>query len=234
MRSSETVAIGWIDPGLVDGMFAVRLFELARFRSERIGGMIRVEGSLLSRQRNEVIAAFLDDYEADWLMFIDSDEQLTVSAFDKWCEAAHALERPVVAGLVFSTLSQGIMPTPTPAIFTSCADGVSVAPIMDYPVNKIIPIDAAGTGALMVHRSVLQKIRDTATDDEADRWCWFRDLPVGGKWLGEDLYFCRRIREAGFKLHAHTGVVLSHRRRFWLDERPFETTRDRVREMTRG
>jgi len=86
-------------------------------------------------------------------------------------------------------------------------------------------VDAAGTGAILIHRRVLAAIRDASDGHEGRDWCWFRDLPVGGRWLGEDLYFCRRIRALGFPIVAHTGAILSHRRRYWLDERQFEAVR---------
>ena len=66
---------------------------------------------------------------------------------------------------------------------------------------------------------------DVADPHEGRDWCWFRDLPVNGLWLGDDLYFCRRVRALGFPIVAHTGAILQHRRRYWLDERQHEALR---------
>lgn len=233
MRSSDRVMLAWIDPGLVDGMFAVCLGQLWQTRSDRLAGMLRVEGSLLSRQRNEVVAAFLAAKPAvEWLLMVDSDEQLSISAFDKMVSAAHAVERPIVSGLVFSTVAAGgVMPQVTVNILRCAgADAADAmfAPILDYPVGQVIEVDACGTGALLVHRSVLEAIAAQASPGE-ESWCWFRDLPVAGNWLGEDVYFCRLARSLGFKIHAHTGAILPHRRRFWLDERPHERARESIR-----
>jgi hypothetical protein len=228
VRTSEKVVLSWIDPGQVDGMFAVCIGELWRHRASRLTGVLRVEGGLISRQRNEVVRSFLDyPGGAEWLFMVDSDEQLTVPTFDKMINTAHALERPVVAGLYFGTWPThgNLMPMPVPHIYRQGTDGVSVAPVMDYPRDSVIDIDAAGTGALLVHRRVLEAIRDEAGEHEGTDWCWFRDLPVGGKWMGEDMYFCRRIRSLGFPIVAHTGAILAHRRRYWLDERQHEAAR---------
>lgn len=227
MKSADRVVVSWIDPGLVEGDFATSLIELFRARPTRVEGIVRIQGGLLSRQRNEVVKTFLDHQTAAWLLMVDSDEAFTPEDFDLLVGAAHEKERPVVAGLYFGTVPNpaGLLPSPIPHLYMQGDDGISVVPVTDYPVNKVIEIDAAGTGALLVHRSVLEAIRAAADPSEGDAWCWFRDLPINGMWLGEDLYFCKRVRALGFPIHAHTGAVFSHRRKYWLDDRQHRMVR---------
>lgn len=226
MKTRDRVTVGWIDPGQVDGAFMTSMLELFRARSEKIDGIVRIEGGLLSRQRNEVVKTFLDHTTSEWLLMIDSDEQMPILAFDKLVAAAHRELRPVVAGLYFGTWPRGeLFPTPVPHLYNRADDGVGVIPIFDYPADRIIEIDAAGTGCILVHRDILEEFRANADAHEGDAWCWFRDLPLGGQWLGEDLYFCRRIRQLGHRIHAHTGAILKHRRRYWLDDTQFEAVR---------
>ncbi|MCH9834936.1 hypothetical protein K0U83_04715 [bacterium] len=225
MRANDRVTVSWPDPGQVDGQFCASLLELMAQRNKRIDGIIRVEGGLLSRQRNEIVKHFLDSTRAAWLLMIDSDEQLPVASFDKLVAAADVDARPVVAGLYFGTWPGGLIPQPIPHLYRRGEDAVAVDPVLDYPPDQLIDVDAAGTGAILIHRRVLAAIRDASDGHEGRDWCWFRDLPVGGRWLGEDLYFCRRIRALGFPIVAHTGAILSHRRRYWLDERQFEAVR---------
>ena len=227
MKSADRVTVAWIDPGQVEGAFAASLIELFRARADRLVAFLRVEGGLLSRQRNEVVKGFLDKGSAQWLLMVDSDEILSVEAFDKLVAAAHEVDRPVVAGLYFGTVPnpEGLLATPVPHFYRRADDGVMVTPVVDYPHDRLVEIDAAGTGCLLVHRSVLEKIRDHADPSEGDAWCWFRDLPLDGNWLGEDLYFCRRVRALGFPIWGHTGAILPHRRRYWLDELQHEAAR---------
>ena len=83
MKSGHTVSIGSCDPGMVNGAFAYRLIQLVQARSSRLGPFVRVKGSgLLSKQRNRVVKQFLET-KSDWLLFLDSDEQLTLDSFDK-------------------------------------------------------------------------------------------------------------------------------------------------------
>lgn len=226
MKTKDRVDVAWIDPGQVEGAFALSLIELLRRRPTRIGNIIRIEGGLLSRQRNEVVVAFLDTSDSEWLLMLDSDEQLPVAAFDKLVNAAHAERRPVVGGLYFGTWpSGGMMPHPIPHLYRTAPDGLAQTPVVDYPADQLITVDALGTGCILIHRSVLEAIRTESEPHEDGRWCWFRDLPVNGQWVGEDIYFCQRIRALGYPIHAHTGAVLQHRRRYWLDDRQFEGIR---------
>lgn len=227
MKSAHKVSIGSCDPGIVNGAFAYRLIQLAQARSSRLGPFVRVKGSgLLSKQRNRVVKQFLDGTKSDWLLLIDSDEQLTLEAFDKLLETAHDKERPVVAGLVFAGfgIEGAPYPKPVPAIFQDVPEGF--LPLYKYDKDSVFEIDAAGTGCLLIHRSVLEKMRETADKNQGTDWCWFWDGPVNGNWIGEDLLFCRRIRALGFPIYVNTGAILPHQKSYWLDERHHQLWRD--------
>lgn len=219
MKSRDKIAIGWADPGLVDGAFCVSLMMLSSVRRDRIGATIRVEGSgLISRQRNEIVSHFLDKTDDAWLLMLDADEELSIAAFDALVGAVHDVERPIVAGLYFGAFNDtSAYPRPVPLLYRAVGEGYE--PIHDYPVDALIEVDSAGTGCLLIHRSILEHLRTLATDNEGRDWCWFNDGPIGGRWYGEDIIFCRRIKAAGFPIHAHTGAVLPHRKRFWQTER---------------
>jgi len=227
MKSAHKVSIGSCDPGTVNGAFAYRLIQLAQARSARLGPFVRVKGSgLLSKQRNRVVKQFLDGTKSDWLLLIDSDEQLSLEAFDKLLETAHDKERPVVAGLVFAGfgIEGAPYPKPVPAIFQDAPEGF--LPLYKYDKNSVFEIDAAGTGCLLIHRSVLEKMRETADKNQGTDWCWFWDGPVDGNWIGEDLLFCRRIRALGFPIYVNTGAILPHQKSYWLDERHHQLWKD--------
>jgi hypothetical protein len=227
MKSAHKVSIGSCDPGTVNGAFAYRLIQLAQARSARLGPFVRVKGSgLLSKQRNRVVKQFLDGTKSDWLLLIDSDEQLSLEAFDKLLETAHDKERPVVAGLVFAGfgIEGAPYPKPVPAIFQDAPEGF--LPLYKYDKDSVFEIDAAGTGCLLIHRSVLEKMRETADKNQGPDWCWFWDGPVDGNWIGEDLLFCRRIRALGFPIYVNTGAILPHQKSYWLDERHHHLWKD--------
>ena len=61
-------------------------------------------------------------------------------------------------------------------------------------------------------------MRENATADEGTDWCWFVDGPVQGQWVGEVIAFYMRVAMHGYPIHAATGAVLPHRKRYWLTE----------------
>jgi hypothetical protein len=217
MKQKETVAIGWVHGGEVDTEFALSLMQIIREKSSRIGAFYCVEGTgLLAKSRNIMVTHFLDNTTDDWLLMIDSDERISVPTFDLLCATADKTERPVVAGLYFAALWEGLSLRPVPLIFEQQESG-AINPIDTYPKDSVIPVVAAGTGCLLMHRSALQKIRD-AHDENNQAWCWFQDGPIGGnKWLSEDLSFCAKLQQFDIPMVAHTGAVLQHHKRIWVD-----------------
>jgi GT2 family glycosyltransferase len=218
MKTAHKVSIGTCDPGQVNGEFAFSLIQIALSRSSRLGTFVRVKGSgLLSKQRNRVVKKFLET-KSDWLLMIDSDEVLTTEAFDKLIETAHEKDRPIVAGLVFASFDTGEpYPMPLPTIFLDAPEGF--LPLHKYDKDSVFQVDAAGTGCLLVHRSVLEAMRENADEHQGTDWCWFWDGPINGDWIGEDLQFCRRVRSLGFPIYVHTGAILPHSKSYLLSDR---------------
>jgi GT2 family glycosyltransferase len=220
MKSGHKVSIGVCDPGTVNGDFAFKLVQLAQVRSARLGPFVRIKGNgLLSKLRNRVVQTFLDSTDSDWLLLIDSDEQLSPAVFDQLIDTAHHIERPVVAGLVFAAFKVDgePYPKPVPAIFQDTPQGF--LPLFKYDRNAIFQIDACGTGCVLIHRSVLEKMREMADPHQGTNWCWFWDGPLNGEWISEDLLFSRRVRQLGFPIHVNTAAILPHQKSYWLDER---------------
>ena len=226
LKDTEKITIGICSPGYVVTDFLTSLLDVARSQKQ-LGQFISLQGSgVISRLRNQVAATFLDATKDDWLLMIDSDEQLDVLTFDRLCETAHDKERPVVAGLVFAGF--GVVgkpyPKPVPAIFQDTENGF--LPLYKYDKNAVFEIDAAGTGCLMIHRSVLEAMREASDPNQGKDWCWFWDGPIKGEWIGEDLLFCRRIKSLGFPIYVNTAAILPHSKSFWLKEEHHELWRD--------
>jgi hypothetical protein len=217
MKTKETIAIAWAHTGKVDTEFCLSLMEIIRQKGPKVGSFYCVEGTgLLAKSRNIMVKHFLDNTSDDWLLMLDDDERISVQAFDLLSATADKIERPAVAGLYFAALWDGLNLRPVPLIFKQTEDG-GIQPVDDYPKDSVIPVVAAGTGCILIHRDALKKIRDGHGEDNQD-WCWFQDGPIGGnKWLSEDLSFCAKLGQFEIPLVANTGAVLQHHKEFWVD-----------------
>ena len=220
MRTRDKVQIGYIDGGQVEGQFCADLFSIALGRTERIDGLLRVGGHLLSRQRNELVSSFLDKTAAPWLLMVDTDHRVPAPAFDKMIAAAHEVSAPVVSALCFAAYPPkpgDLYPTPVPAIYGHTPGG-QYQPIHKYPRDSLIKVDATGAGCLLMHRSALEKVREDRPEEMSPRWCFFTDGPIGEDWYSEDLSFMRRLEAAGVPIHAHTGAILPHIKTYTLSD----------------
>jgi len=218
MKKDEKVTIAFAHDVVVDTEFALSMMEIVRQRSSRIGSYHCVEGTgLLTKSRNIIVQHFLDQTTSDWLLMIDTDQRVPLQSFDTLIQAADKNKRPVVSGLVFAAVWNGLSLRPVPAIFIQQPDG-GILPYDNYPKNSIVEIAACGAAYLLIHRRVLEEIREKSNPDTRN-WCWFQDGPINGnRWLSEDLTFSARVREHGFKIHAHTGALAGHHKTMWLEE----------------
>lgn len=226
MKSSEKVAVGFVDHGTVRGEFAHDLFLLGASRPGRFAGICNAQDNLISRGRNTVVKYFLES-QADWLFFLDADQCFNPETFDALVEVADAEERPVVTGLYFAIAKvPGLLyPLPTPTVFTRKPGEVNrYDSIIHYPPNATIQVDACGAGIMLVHRSVFEKI--SAIAEPGFENCWFQDRPLpDGEWIGEDIDFCQKITSVGIKIFCHTGAVSPHIKNYLVEEDHFEQNR---------
>lgn len=222
MRSRETVCISIPHDGTIDSQLTLDLITINRERKTRIDSVQLVQGTgLLARTRNLIVKNFLDDSNADWLLMMDSDETISLEAFDLLIETAHKDDRPFVCALVFAQFFDNGVMRPVPAIYNLHESG-AMLPIDDYPKNEIFQVDGTGTGCVLIHRDVLEKVRATANPNQGTDWCWFFDGAIDGRWFSEDLLFSRKVGSLGIPIYCHTGAILGHKKSFWLDDRHHE------------
>ena len=181
------------------------------------GGHIPVQTSIVSQARNEIVRAFLEKHDADWLWFIDTDMTFDPDVLDRLVEAAHPEHRPIMGALCFS-LQDGYMACPT--LYVPREDG-KVGRVMDYPPDTKMRV-WTGTGCLLIHRSALLKMRDARTDTGAFKfprpWEWFHNMQLGDLPVGEDITFCIRAEGLGIPVMVDTAIKCGHEKPFIVDE----------------
>lgn len=241
--SADAVVVGHLSGGDVKASFfnswdTLRIYDL--FHGQRTyahngGGRIHAwaAAGTLEKARNELAAMFLDDFEAPWFMWFDSDMGFEADTIDRLVEAADPDERPVVGALCFAQRYMGYgecwAPVhhllPTVFQWVERQDAVSFQPIYDYPRNQLFRCSGTGSAAILIHRRVLEAVRDKFGDH------WYDKVvhPKNPKPFGEDLSFCIRIAACDFPLHVHSGIKTAHvKENHALDEQLFDTTRERA------
>lgn len=73
----------------------------------------------------------------------------------------------------------------------------------ELPASGLLPVYAAGTGGMTIKREVFERIAEMQGHD---MWFEYR----AGEAIAEDVDFCKKIREAGFRIHADMEARMGH------------------------
>jgi hypothetical protein len=239
-RPGEHVAVGVISSATVTAHFARCLSDLflwdAHVTKQNRFGHLRPQSwnigtTLIHKSRNENVRNFLERSEADWLFFIDTDQTFDADILERLLDVADPDERPVIGVPVpclkmddpttrRATLGHNVFaagPAPegfdVPFLFT---------PFEDLPLgtDSLVQCAAVGTGVMLVHRTVFDKIAAWVTEHGfGTHWCWFQS-PVYRPQLaeGEDMYFARMCAYVGVPQFAHCGIPVGHVKSIVLDQ----------------
>ena len=215
--SKETVALAWCDGGLVDGRFMDGLL-LAIMNAPKIGmrvvNKIRVNGNQIGRQRQVLFDNWADVSKTDWLLWVDSDIVVTPDSLKLIWDSADKVSRPVVSGTYFvSKENERSLMQPFPALFKEGSNKHELQIIHPLPKNELIKVDSAGFGFLLMHKSIVPKLREVSPNYSL----FAEEEGVGDKYISEDIVFFRKLKATGIDLYAHTGAVVQHMKRFSLD-----------------
>jgi hypothetical protein len=214
--SKETLSIGWCDNGMTDGKFTEGLLYTTIQASNygmTINNAVRVQGNQIGRQRQHLFDMWADSIKTDWLLWVDSDIVLTNDVLKTLWDAADKNTHPVVCGVYFiSKENEKSVMQPMPAIFNEVSE-FQIAYVHPLPVDKLIKVDNAGMGLCLMHKSIVPKLREKFPDQSM----FAEQEGIGDKYVSEDIVFFRKLKAAGIEVHAHTGALVKHMKRFALD-----------------
>ena len=99
-----------------------------------------------------------------------------------------------------------------PLVFKRMGDGS----FWNWKVGEVFDVEGIGTGAMLVKTEVFKNLPkpwfyepDEAPQDETRR-IGDKDIPVVHRGGTDDLYFCQKVIDAGFRIVAHGGVLCPH------------------------
>jgi hypothetical protein len=213
----DSIAMAWCDNGMVDGKFMQGVTDVLLKSGVKFDTSLRSGGNQIARQRQSLFDYWADKTTHEWLLWVDSDVVITPETFKLLWNNRDAEKRPLVTGVYFTTDNpeQPLMiPMPTVFSFTNKGDGsFGLARMHPLPKNQLIKVDAAGFGFLLMHRSVIDKVRAVAPEGQV-----FMEMGRGTKFIGEDIFFFALCDQAEVPLYCHTAAMAPHMKRFSFDE----------------
>jgi hypothetical protein len=195
--AAPKIFVAYCTSGLVHEMWMMSLLSfIARSPGKyqiRPAGV--TTGPLLSRARNTLVESFLES-EDDYMLFTDTDMVFAIEDVD----ALVASDAPIAGGLYFTAAPSGLQAPWCTALVPS-EDGSAYVPLVlpeptpedeSFTTPDPIEVSCVGMGLTLIKREVLEALAPAKklwpfaeTDEE--------------RGLGEDLTFCLRAAEKGFR-----------------------------------
>jgi hypothetical protein len=188
------------------------------------GGYIAMSAETdgLSDARNKTVRLFLEERQADWLFWVDTDMGFAPDTIDRLLEVADPEARPIVGGLCFTQrleASEGMggwRCLATPTVFDWGHDGDKMGFVVNFNYAHDAVQQCMGTGSacILIHKSVFEKITEKYGEHWYDRY-W---NPTMERLVSEDLAFCTRANAVGCTVWVDTAVKTTHQKTLWLAE----------------
>lgn len=190
---------------LPKGLFAVLANENARYTSFHAatsalalpyGSRIMFQtGCYVVDSSNHAVMGINPD--EDWVQLMGDDHKFPPQMTIKLLALMYEHDLDIIVPLCFKRSFP-----PAPVIYDLGNDNLPYhIDLSDHPSGGLIEVYCAGTAGMVIRRRVLDKMQAE------------NDLPffqLGGEHWGEDLDFCRRAREHGFKVWCDLDMPLGH------------------------
>jgi hypothetical protein len=226
---NEKVIVAFLHPGDVEGSFLESMINLLMYdvslhkRIVHGGGWLGVQaGANLAGPRNGIVKQFLSYGAADWLWMVDSDMTFSPDALERLLEHADPVKAPIVGALCFGFDDKGEV-QPTLYGLDGTADDpehVAVIRYHEWAPDTMMQVAATGTGSLLVHRAVFERMRNFADFPPQhprfgkrgfnDAYPWFQETEHDGSPVGEDITFCWRAGLLEIPVWVNTAVQCGH------------------------
>lgn len=182
------VAIGIPTHELAPATFMYDLAQLCTFTAATMPedwtiGVVMVSGTYVHSARQELIIGAQD---ADYILWLDSDMRFPRDAFYRLLK-----HKKDVVGINYA--KRGI-----PSGFVAIKEVGFPGKICETREDStgLEEVEAVGFGCVLMKTDILQKLPPPMETP------WFQHQYLGqGQWMGEDVFFCKLLREAGATIY---------------------------------
>jgi len=170
-------------------------YQMLRKPDNHVG--ISVIGSITSIARNNICEA-AEQQGCTHIMFLDTDMTFPPDTIEKLL--AH--DKDIVGGLYFERYHPY-----KPAVFWKHPDGSGDYALPHHiPYGELMECDALATGCMLIKMDVFKKL--------SKPWFEYRVAEYGSKkeikFYSEDIVFCERVKELGYKIFVDTSIECGH------------------------
>lgn len=179
----------------MDQVHALFAFSLAQLKPVESSTLTMKTGSLIYESRNALATQALQ-MEADYVFWLDSDMVFKPDILQRMMDTLRENDLDILTGLYFRRV-----PPYSPVLF----DRLTIAGVeCDYSEFKTIPdglfeVGGCGFGCVLMKTDVFFDVQSKFGN---------MFVPIGDN--GEDVCFCWRARECGYKIMCDPSVICGH------------------------
>jgi hypothetical protein len=166
-----------------------------------------VQNREVGEARNEIVEWALKN-NATYIFFVDDDVILPPFAAQR---LGYLLDTrgpklfpdskiAVACGIYFSKEE-----LTTPVIYKQNGEGA----YWNWKLEDIFEVESAGTGCMMIRTEVFRHL-EKPYFKTVEEYIKTPEGQIGLQKMTDDIYFCKKVNEAGFKILAHGGVICGH------------------------
>jgi hypothetical protein len=231
MNLAVCVPVSW-DKVPTDFMIAFsRLFRPEQLnKMERLG--VKKFWQLFNRafpldlNRNRLVKKSLE-LKADAVLFLDADMTFPPELIPRLIQDMQDTGPSVISGLYFKK-SPPFQPVSANKIFYNNEQNMFPVEIysgLKEDKDSIVECDVVGMGAAIIAREVLEAVSPPWFEYEVYQ-------KTGENTVTEDVPFCRKVKQAGFKIYTDLGLECGHITSITITRRPWHEHRQGIIEHT--
>ena len=154
-------------------------------------------GTNVCEGRNRVLRIMLAEPDIQWVLFLDDDHTFPRDTLERLLAVTEPND--IVSGEPI----QKVPPYGTIAFDFVTKDNkftMRRLTFSELPTTGLVEVDAVGFGCVLVRRRVVEALSDP----------WFEFGHWASNQMQEDVYFCYKAKQAGFRVFMDCGLVVGH------------------------
>ena len=149
--------------------------------------------------RNGIVESFLGQKDLKYLLFIDDDLVIPDDALLRHIRLMDAHGADIIGGVYRLKDGSGNI-----VAYKYKNDMINSITDEECLSNEYLDVDVVGMGFTLIKREVFEKIRGS----------WFKTIQEtcskGTRCFTEDVYFCKRAKDLGFKIGLNSHITMGH------------------------
>jgi hypothetical protein len=197
MAERKALFIGYVHPTMIPHRFMEALFATTQRKEYDLVVNPYASGPLIAQGRNYLVQKFLES-PCDYFLSVDTDIEWHPEQIDDLM--AH--DKDIVSGLYRSHGEKGVV---WPVYLKQMPDGTYDRATLDDVEDKteLMEVGAVGMGFCLIKRKVFEELEPSILFP-------FAETLHHDRYQGEDVTFCWRAREKGFKVYLDPSVGVAH------------------------